>query len=172
MDNLLNRQKWIHMRQRTKTAPFSHRHTSEMENILPSDIWRFHILPCLDKCSRIELNRVLDPETRVVNRINARKFAKNVALASVHGILERAKIAKTDPQRVKAMLHFFMFLHTGFGRLLLKTPSILAIVWSKIDMVESDDPTAWWNKSPRYTPKLKKERQRLRDMLVANGHHV
>jgi hypothetical protein len=140
-----------------------------MERNLPSDIWRVHILPCLDWSSRIELNRVLDPETRVVRRIAVRKFAKTVALASVHTILERAKVAKTDPQRVKAAVDFFKFLHTEFGRFLLKTPSFVRVTWDKIVMVESENPMGWWNKSPKYTPKLKKETQRLRDMLVANG---
>jgi len=151
-----------------KVSPFSLHHTSEMERI-PSDVWRVFVFPCLDWSSRIELNRVLDPEMRVVRRVKVRQFAKRVAWTSIYTILERAKSAKTDPRRVKEAIQYCRFLHTAFGSLLLKTPSFVRVTWDKIAMFESEDPNGWWNKSPKYTPKLKKETHRLRDMLVANG---
>lgn len=141
---------------------------SKMENLIPSDVWRSHVLPCLDVRSRIAMNRTLDPETRFAKsrRADYAKIAETMAIRSAGIILDRIERSVGLLNRVKGVLHLFMFLQTGIGRMMLKHKNFRNMVLIKIAQFEHRFPDPkWWNRSP-YRKKLRVAMERLRDIIL------
>lgn len=141
---------------------------SKMENLIPSDVWRSHVLPCLDVRSRIAMNRTLDPETRFAKsrRAEYKKIAETMAINTVNDSLERIERSVGIRDRVKEAVHLFAFLQTGIGRMLLKHKNFRNMVLIKIAQFEHRFPDPkWWNRSP-YRKKLRVAMERLRDIIL------
>ena len=140
---------------------------AKMENLLPSDIWRAHVLPSLDLMSRIELNRTLDAETRLAKNVKPMfaKLTKTMALDMAVGIMERHGFAVAIVDQVKTALDLFVFLQTAFGRILLELPGFVEVVRLKLDHLEASHPKPWWNKSP-YRKKLRVAMEGVRTIIL------
>lgn len=138
-----------------------------MENVLPSDIWRVHVLPCLDLVSRIEMNRTLDPETRVTKNVKVgyRALADKMAIDNVKIILRRIENSTVDLVRVKGSINLFRFVQSGVGRMMFKYGRFADTMLRKIDQLEMMHSKTWWNRSP-YRKKLRVEMERVRDIIL------
>jgi hypothetical protein len=92
---------------------------SELKMELPSELWKYEIYPYLDYDSRLNLNLVLDPETRGYKRINPERIRSHSA-HSVY-INMRDKIAalvfedmELDVRILKIKTTFKLFLNPLF----------------------------------------------------------
>ena len=114
------------------------------------------------------MNRTLDPETRFAKtrRADYKKIAENMAINSVGVILDRIERSVGILNRVKGVLHLFLFLQTGIGRMMLKHKKFTNMALIKIAQFEHrfSDPK-WWNRSP-YRKKLRVAMERVRDIIL------
>ena len=136
-----------------------------MEKFLPSDIWRACVLPYLDRLSRVELNRLLDPETRVVEKMATEDAGKMMGTKTIMYILDHTSESKTVLEKVKRTTRLFTFVQTPLGLLVLKTGSIGQTFLKKIDSLEAEYPSQWWKRSP-YRKRLREEMEKVRHIIL------
>lgn len=136
-----------------------------MEKFLPSDIWRACVLPYLDRLSRVELNRMLDPETRVVEKMATEDAGKMMGTKTIMDILDHTSESKTVLEKVKRTTRLFTFVQTPLGLLVLKTGSIGQTFLKKIDSLEEEYTATWWKRSP-YRKRLREEMEKVRHIIL------
>lgn len=146
--------------------PYRQPPTVNMDILLPSDIWRAKVLPYLDKLSRVDLNRLLEPETRVAEKMATDNIAYNMAIRGTMRILDNIGESTTVLQKVKRTTRLLTFAQTPIGRAMLKTEKTAAVFLRKLDDFESEYPPVWWKRSP-YRKTLKTEMERLRAIILA-----
>lgn len=136
-----------------------------MEKFLPSDIWRACVLPYLDRLSRVELNRLLNPETRVAEKMATEDAGKRMGSKTIMDILDHANASKTVLEKVKRTTRLFVFVQTPLGLLVLKTGSVGHTFLNKIDSLEAEYPSQWWKRSP-YRKRLSEEMEKVRHIIL------
>lgn len=139
--------------------------TDRMENLLPSDIWRAKVLPYLDRLSRVDLNRLLEPETRAVEKMATEDCAYSAAIRTCIRQIDFIDKSMTILQKVKRTTRLIVFVQTPIGRTLLRTTGIKNALLLKIQQFESEYPPVWWKRSP-YRRALKAEMDRLRILVT------
>ena len=136
-----------------------------MENLLSSDIWRVNVLPYLDKLSRVELNRLLDPDTRIAEKMATEDAGKRMGSNTIMEILDHASESKTVLEKVKRTTRLFVFVQTPMGLLVLKTGSVSNTFLNKIDSLEAEYPSQWWKRS-HYRKRLREEMEKVRHIIL------
>jgi hypothetical protein len=139
-----------------------------MENFLPSDIWRACVLPYLDMLSRVELNRLLDPETRVAEKMATEDVARRMGTKTIMDIVDHINESKTVLDKVKRTTRLFVFVRTPLGLLVLKTGTVSHTFLKKIDGLEAEYPSQWWKRS-HYRKRLMEEMEKVRHIILTTA---
>ena len=138
--------------------------------MIPSDVWRVNVLPCLDLASRMDVNRALPPEARLIKRrTNGERFANNVAVEEAKRIVHVVNAVTTTKERVRGITRLFTFLLSPFGRPVLLIKPFARVQLNKIADFEEEYPNRnWWKRSP-YRKELKRKMEELRNVILTNG---